>query len=66
MKNNQKDAGTVAVKPASHVNYAQQTERNATSTQISVILQECAAQRRAQKRLKPDVSHSTLILQHAL
>jgi hypothetical protein len=33
MKTDQKDAGTVAMKPATHVNYAQQTERNAANRQ---------------------------------
>jgi hypothetical protein len=66
MTSNQKDAGIVAVKPATHVNYAQQTEKNAVNARRLVILQEYAAQRRAQNRLKPDASHSTQILQLVL
>jgi hypothetical protein len=61
--NQNMDSGTVAVKLATHANYAQTMERNVANAQKSVFLPECAVKRR-ENRFKTDVSHSNPTLQH--
>jgi hypothetical protein len=45
--NQNMDSGTVAVKLATHANYAQTMERNVANAQKSDFLPECAVRRRA-------------------